>query len=222
MANNLGCKDLFIGARFETQLYGFIKVVEYKNITNVTVEFEVTGYRVTTTGHQIFSGSVKDKLAKTVCGVGFLGDGKYTGSHENRKPYLIWRSMLHRCYITTDHHCTYADCTVVDEWHNFQNFAKWYDENYPHGECGYELDKDIKVKGNRVYGPETCLFVTKERNLSEKTVPVSLMNGVTGEIFHFSSTTKAAAGTGMSAAQVSRLSRERRGKCSSGGWFVIE
>lgn len=29
---------------------------------------------------------------------------------------------------------------------------------------GFELDKDILVKGNKVYSPETCCFVPKEVN----------------------------------------------------------
>ena len=57
---------------------------------------------------------------------------------------------------------TYDDCIVCEEWHNFQNFAEWYEENY------YEvdgkptfLDKDILIKGNKIYSPQTCVFVPR-------------------------------------------------------------
>jgi hypothetical protein len=55
---------------------------------------------------------------------------------------------------------------VSEEWLNFQNFAKWYDKNYYeiNGEK-MEIDKDILVKRNKIYSPETCVFVPKRINL---------------------------------------------------------
>ena len=53
------------------------------------------------------------------------------------------------------------DCTVDERWHNFQNFAEWYYDNYIEG---YHLDKDILFKGNKIYSPETCCFVPQEIN----------------------------------------------------------
>jgi len=32
----------------------------------------------------------------------------------------------------------------------------------------YQLDKDIKVQGNKLYSPDTCLFVTQEQNLAAR------------------------------------------------------
>ncbi len=79
------------------------------------------------------------------------------------RAYSRWNSILMRCYCNSYHERfpTYKDCTVAKEWHNFQNFAKWFEENYIEG---YHVDKDIKVKGNRVYGPDTCIFVTPQKN----------------------------------------------------------
>jgi hypothetical protein len=76
--------------------------------------------------------------------------------------------MLARCYSEKFHEKqpTYIGCTVCEEWHNFQNYAKWYDENYYEVD-GYKmnLDKDILVKGNKIYSPETCVFVPDFINL---------------------------------------------------------
>ena len=92
----------------------------------------------------------------------------YYSHKENRKTYKTWQSLLQRCYDTKLHekYPTYKNCTTCEEWHNFQNFAKWYDENY------YEidgeimcLDKDILIKGNKVYSPETCIFVPRRINI---------------------------------------------------------
>lgn len=43
----------------------------------------------------------------------------------------------------------------------FSNFKRWFDEHYIDG---WHLDKDILVKGNKVYSPETCCFVPQEIN----------------------------------------------------------
>ena len=75
--------------------------------------------------------------------------------------------MLKRCYSGEyqKKEPTYKDCTVCKEWLNYSNFKKWYDDNY------YEidgeqmaLDKDILVKGNKIYSPETCVFVPQNIN----------------------------------------------------------
>ena len=76
--------------------------------------------------------------------------------------------MLERCYSKEKRYKnpTYEDCTVCKEWHNFQNFAKWYEENYYEIEgekmC---LDKDILVKGNKIYSPSTCILVPNRINV---------------------------------------------------------
>lgn len=60
---------------------------------------------------------------------------------------------------------TYEGCTVCDEWLYFSNFKKWFDENYIEG---FQLDKDIIIRGNKVYSPQTCCFVPKEINIISK------------------------------------------------------
>lgn len=76
--------------------------------------------------------------------------------------YRVWKSMYLRCYGNHEiHNPTYSKCSVCEEWHLLSNFKKWFDENYVEG---YHLDKDILVKGNKVYSPETCCFVPQEIN----------------------------------------------------------
>ena len=77
--------------------------------------------------------------------------------------YDKWKSMLARCYSKRAiiKNPTYAGCSVCDEWLLFSKFKKWHDENYSKG---MHIDKDIKVIGNKVYGPEFCLFVTRDVN----------------------------------------------------------
>ncbi len=109
----------------------------------------------------------KDKYTPSVAGVGFLGEGTYKSSHNYiRDPaHLTWTNMIKRCYDTSylKHRSTYKDCEVVENWHNYQNFAKWF-YSVEYKLQGWHLDKDLLVKGNRVYGPNFCVFLPAELN----------------------------------------------------------
>ena len=91
--------------------------------------------------------------------------------------------MLQRCYSKHHRHVykTYQDCTVDSEWHNFQNFAEWFYINYPKDGKKYQLDKDIKKKGNRVYAEDNCIFVTAEQNMRESHAKTYSMINPNGE-----------------------------------------
>lgn len=82
--------------------------------------------------------------------------------------YKSWMAMLQRCYSEQllNKYPSYRGCSVCEEWLTLSNFKRWYDENYIEG---YQLDKDILVKGNKVYSPETACFVPKELNILMKT-----------------------------------------------------
>ena len=57
---------------------------------------------------------------------------------------------------------SYIGCTVDPKWHYLSNFKQWYDEQ---GDVtGKQLDKDIISPGNKVYGPDTCFFVSPQLN----------------------------------------------------------
>ena len=76
--------------------------------------------------------------------------------------------MLERCYSqkTQEKHTTYKECSVSEEWYNFQNFAEWMDKNYNYETMQkWHLDKDILFKGNKIYSPERCAFVPQEINV---------------------------------------------------------
>ena len=77
--------------------------------------------------------------------------------------YKVWSAMMDRCYNpkTQELHPTYKGCIVCKEWHTFSNFKEWFDEHYIEG---WQIDKDILVKGNKIYSPETCCFVPREIN----------------------------------------------------------
>lgn len=129
------------------------------------------GYTKETYISQIKKGTVKNPYFPCVQGVGFIGEGTYSpypnGAKSGcSKEYKCWSSMLERCYSKAfkKRNGAYEGCTVCEEWHNFQNFAKWCNEQSDFHVVGSQLDKDLKVIGNRTYSPETCLFVSGEVN----------------------------------------------------------
>ena len=118
----------------------------------------------------IKKGIMKCPYEPRVWGTGYIGEGEYKCSENNKitKAYNTWNHMLRRCYSNDfqNNNSTYIGCKVCDEWLCFQNFAKWFEENYYEvdGEL-MDLDKDIKIEGNKIYSPETCMFIPKEINV---------------------------------------------------------
>ena len=77
--------------------------------------------------------------------------------------YQLWKSMMGRCFDAKykQRRPTYEDATCCDEWLSFGNFVEWVNKEvgYSGKPEGTELDKDILVKGNKIYSPEACSFV---------------------------------------------------------------
>ncbi len=73
--------------------------------------------------------------------------------------YSTWQSMLERGYSVKfkERHPTYHDVSVCAEWHLFSTFKAWM-KSQPYE--GLQLDKDILVVGNKIYSPNTCVFVS--------------------------------------------------------------
>ncbi len=147
-----------------------ITIIEYYRNDNCTILFQ-DGCVLTEKSYQhIRKGKIKNPYHPSVYGVGFFGEGVYKSINNSTytKHYIIWKDMLGRSYDEKKRkkHPSYKNCTVDPRWHNFQIFAAWFEENYIEGFC---LDKDILIKGNKVYSPETCCFVPYALNNLIKT-----------------------------------------------------
>lgn len=88
---------------------------------------------------------------------------KFSGSGSSRARswvcpyYCVWANMLKRCYASSEKwQPSYVNCTVSEEWHTFSVFRKWMDSQ---DWQGMDLDKDLACPGNKIYGPEYCLFI---------------------------------------------------------------
>lgn len=91
--------------------------------------------------------------------IGYV-DGKRKRKREWICPcYRAWKDMLKRCYSTKykERNPTYKGCTVSDDWQTFTSFKSWMEKQDLEGK---QLDKDLLFEGNKVYSPETCVFVT--------------------------------------------------------------
>lgn len=78
--------------------------------------------------------------------------------------YQRWTDVLRRCYSQKhlEKYPTYVGCTVATEWHLFSTFKAWMKEQEWEGK---EIDKDILFHKNKVYGPNTCVFIPNALNL---------------------------------------------------------
>lgn len=78
--------------------------------------------------------------------------------------YRTWQNMLGRCYDSKFHlrHPSYSDCEVMQDWVKLSRFESWMNTQDWEGK---QLDKDILIPGNKIYSPETCVFIEKQVNL---------------------------------------------------------
>lgn len=105
---------------------------------------------------------------KPVFGVG-VNDSEYmvsvsvNGNVYHCEEYLAWVMMLRRSYdpYYANKNPTYINVTVDDRWLMFSEFSSWHSKNKVKG---YDLDKDIKIKDNITYSPDSCLFIPQSLN----------------------------------------------------------
>ena len=156
-----------IGSKYKVNCGTSLAIVEDLGWDNVIVRFD-SGYITKTTRSSILRGKVRDKLFRSVYGVGYHGVGKYDWvSH--KVAYQTWVDVLKRVYVEKKSRTSYLNVSVCDDWHNFQNFAEWFykqefSETKDENGKRYDLDKDILVKDNKIYSPNTCCFVPNEIN----------------------------------------------------------
>lgn len=147
---------------------GSITVLHYKNKDCIYVKHnDKNEHCMWTRKDAIEKGMVKNPYYPSVEGIGYIGVGGFKPSYKGKatEEYAAWRSMLTRCYKEgfLDKNKTYKGCSVCDEWLNFQNFAYWYTREDEYGR-GHALDKDILLKGNKIYSPETCCLIPQGLN----------------------------------------------------------
>lgn len=162
-----------------------IKIIACRGSKNCDIQFENGLILYDKWYKSIKAGRIKNPYHASVYGVGYIGIGEYeVAINRVAVPrYNCWKGMLERCYSikSQEKHPTYKETSVYEEWKNYQVFSKWYEQNWkPHME-GWHLDKDILIKGNKIYSPETCCLVPRKINnviLTKKKLRDNLPIGV--------------------------------------------
>lgn len=154
-----------VGEKYPTREGDEVEIIEYFSSNSVTLKFK----NGTITKNNQFSpvkrGTVKNPNTPSACSVGYMGQGIFKSKDNNKVvvAHQTWINMLKRCYSEAYQikYPSYIGVVVCESWKCYQNFAKWYYENYVNG---WHLDKDILCKECRIYSPKTCCFVPHKIN----------------------------------------------------------
>ncbi len=153
-----------------------MRIIKYIKYSDIEVEFIDNFHAIRKTTYSNFvKGNILNPYYPTICGVGMIGQ-KYPASYidkngktQHTKGYDTFKSMIIRCYNSIYHEKepTYKTAYCCKEWHNRDNFEDWLrkQSNYLlFLREKFHLDKDILIKNNKLYSPETCCLVPQRIN----------------------------------------------------------
>lgn len=126
------------------------------------------GYEMEVSTSNLSQGRVLNPYEKTVYGVGYLGTGfNKTGGRKVTIEYATWYGMFNRSYSDTyrRNKPTYNECFVNENWHCFDDFIGWSVGAIGWGNKDWQIDKDLLTKGNKEYGPSTCIMLPRKLNM---------------------------------------------------------
>ena len=189
--NDVSYKDC-VGKICKSLNSGDFKIVKYNDTANVEIQFLKTGYRKVAEMKEVRNGGIKDPYLASVFGVGVTGT-KYPVKINGviTKEYDLWHSMLERCYSDNfkKKHPTYEGCKCSDNFKSYEYFYEWCHNQIGFGVSIFELDKDLLVKGNKIYSENICVFIPSEINSLLTKRESSRGNHLIG--VHWSNTNKA-------------------------------
>ena len=169
--NDVSYKDC-VGKVCKSTSSGDFKIVKYNDAKDVEIQFVKTGFETVVELGSIRKGEVKDPYSPSVFGVGVLGT-KYLSKIDGvkTKEYMLWSGMLKRCYSNTNvcdasnnKYPTYIDCEVSNKFKSYEYFYEWCNKQIGFGSEGWQLDKDLLIKGNKIYSEDSCVFLPQEIN----------------------------------------------------------
>ncbi len=164
--NDVSYKDC-VGKVCKSKSSGDFKIVKYNDAKDVEIQFLKTRFETIVQLGNIKSGKVKDPYSQSVYGIGISGT-KYLITVDDvlTKEYMLWQNMLQRCYSDNSKkkHPTYEGCEVSENFKSFEYFYEWCNSQIGFGNQDWQLDKDLLIKGNKVYSEDSCVFLPQEIN----------------------------------------------------------
>ena len=164
--NDVNYKDC-VGKVCKSLNSGDFKILKYNDSKSVEIQFLKTEYETSVTFGNIRNGKVKDPYSPSVFGVGILGT-KYSSKVDGikTKEYVLWGSMLERCYSGNfkKKRTTYEGCEVSENFKYYEYFYEWCHKQIGFDAKGFDLDKDLLIKGNKIYSEYACVFIPTEIN----------------------------------------------------------
>lgn len=147
------------GKVFKTKYEDSVIVLEYISSLKVKVKITSTGEVRSVSAYQIREG-----LIKTIRTAPLKDE---TAQELRRRARHKHRGMFDRCCSKDSalKYPTYKDCTISENFKDINFFHIWCLSQIGFENNNWHLDKDILVKGNRVYSEDTCCFVPEEINL---------------------------------------------------------
>lgn len=142
------------------------KIIEYAGNSRYLIEFQDDfKHRMIARGGRLREGKIANPYFRGFNGQGYIGIGKYNSNRKLNPAYLKWMSIWRRIgQVGNPKFASYIECTMDIRWESLQDFSEFY-YSCPYRQEDWELDKDIIVPGNKMYGPDTAAYVPTELNL---------------------------------------------------------
>lgn len=160
------------GSKFKNKRGTWITLVQKTEGCFWLAKVDNTEYSFMVNNTHLKRGEFKTPVCKTVYGTGYMGVGEHFCRDSDgvvSRAYSVWANMIKRCYMQYEGKSKglYDDVNVIEEWHNFQNFAGWYTDKikaFDEYNILPKLDKDL-LRG-REYSPSSCIMLPNIINCS--------------------------------------------------------
>lgn len=154
-----------VGEIYKLKCGATARIIEYRGVKDVDIKILENEEIIRNLQYNnIKEGSVRPRYYPSVYSIGYLGESSIYENGKISLSYQKWNSMIERCYA--GRHDAYKDVAVCEEWHNYSNFKKWFDENYYKvDDEQMDIDKDILSEKSKIYSPNTCLIIPHYLNV---------------------------------------------------------
>lgn len=165
-------RKYFIGDIYPTNCGVDVQILEVMGLgkQNALIKWlDSVGYEQVVSTTNLNNGKLYNPYKPSVYGIGYVGIGKHVplSSGVHTLEYSTWKGLYNRAYSEKFliKKPTYRGCSVDSQWECFQDFGDWAGSAVGWGNTMWNIDKDLLFKGNKVYGPDTCVMLPHDLNM---------------------------------------------------------